>query len=223
MPEPQHLSLKEALSRFSELKESRSYQLKELLEAIDEKGFGLLLILLSLPSALPVPAAGYSTPFGLIILTLGVQMLRGKHMPWLPEKAQKITLPHQFFQKMIAAATKFLGFIEHLIRPRLQWICAPTGRRLLALLVILMALLMCMPIPGTNTFPAFVIFLIGVCLSEEDGLLALAALVAGALAMLIYVGAIYFLVTFFQEYGWDAIDVFIDRIKEFVKGFLGLD
>ncbi|WP_309381231.1 exopolysaccharide biosynthesis protein [Cerasicoccus frondis] len=223
MQDTHKTSLSQVLTRFREMKERRAYSMGEILQVIDEKGFGLVLILLSLPSALPVPAAGYSTPFGLIMLTIGVQMLKGKHSPWLPDKAKKITLPYDFFQKMIAAATKFLGFLEHFIRPRLRVVTQPTGRRALAILVILMSLLMTLPIPGTNTFPAFVIFLIGVCLSEEDGLVALAALVAGLFAICVYLAAIYFLIHFFKEYGWDGIHEFLSMVKSYVKGLLGLE
>jgi len=223
MPESPHISLKEALARFQELNPKDGFRIGTILQAIDEKGFGLILILLSLPSAIPAPAAGYSTPFGIAILIIGIQMLQGKHAPVLPQKVQKITLPQGFFRKMIAAATKFLSFMERFIRPRFQWFCQPMGRRMLSILVMMMAALMCLPIPGTNTIPAFVIFLIGVCLSEEDGLVALAALAAGLFAILVYCAAIYFLVSFFQEYGWDAIDVFLGKIKDFVKGLLGME
>ncbi|GHB91828.1 exopolysaccharide biosynthesis protein [Cerasicoccus arenae] len=216
-------SLSEALCRFRDFKEKRNYTFEEILQVVDEKGFAILLILLSLPGALPMPATGYSTPFGIVILSLGVQMLRGKAMPWLPDKVKKMTLPHGFFQKMISAATKFLGVIEHLIRPRMRWVTQPIGRRALAILVIIMAALMCLPIPGTNTFPAFVIFLVGVCLSEEDGLLAFFALAAGLLAICVYAAAIFFCVKFFQEYGWDGIHEFLSMIKGYVKGLLGLE
>lgn len=216
-------SLSDALSRFKNMKEKRDYTLQEIMQAIDDKGFGLVLILLSLPSALPVPAAGYSTPFGLLMFTIGIQMLKGRHTPWLPDKAKKMSLPHGFFQKMITAATKFLGFLESFIRPRLRFATQPMGRRFLAMLVIVMSLLMTLPIPGTNTFPAFVIFLIGVCISEEDGLLALAAMAAGLFALLIYLVAIYFLVHYFSEYGWDGIHEFLSMVKGYVKGLLGME
>jgi len=216
-----HTSLCEALSRFSQLDADRDHTLGELLEAIDDKGFGLLLIILALPSALPLPATGYSTPFGIMIVTLGVQMLRGRHTPWLPEKAKKTRLPRRLFRGMIDGGTKFLGWVEHLIRPRFYWITKTNGRRLLATLVLLMGALMCLPIPGTNSFPAGVVFLVGVCLSEEDGLVGVAACLAGLLALAVYAAAIFFLIQFFSEYGWEAIDVFLEKVKELVKNLGG--
>lgn len=220
MKDPAKTSLSGALTRFAELAETRDHSLGEMFEAVDDKGFGVLLILLALPSALPVPAAGYSTPFGLAILVLGAQMLAGRHTPWLPRQARDMKLPRGLFVKMIAAGRRFLGLTERFIRPRLRWIAQPNGRRALALMVMAMAALMCLPIPGTNTFPAMVIFLVGVGLSEEDGLFAVLAALAAVFAIALYAAAIYFLIRFFQDYGWDAIDVFLDKIKEFVKNLL---
>ena len=45
--------------------------LKSILDNVEEQGFGLLLMTLSLPSALPIPAAGYSTPFGILFIMDG--------------------------------------------------------------------------------------------------------------------------------------------------------
>ncbi|MEM9227800.1 MAG: exopolysaccharide biosynthesis protein, partial [Verrucomicrobiota bacterium] len=81
--------------------------------------------------------------------------------------------------------------------------------------VIIMSLLMCIPIPGTNTFPAMVIFLIGVGLSEDDGLLAIAACLVGTVAVMIYAAMIYILVV----YGWEGLQ----QAKDFIKQMLGLE
>ena len=58
----QHLPLGETLQRLLKADDERDLSIGEITRAVGEKGFGLLLIVLSLPSALPVPAPGYSTP-----------------------------------------------------------------------------------------------------------------------------------------------------------------
>jgi len=54
-----------------------------------------------------------------------------------------------------------------------------------------------------------VIFMIGVGLSEEDGLLAIGAFVVGCCAVLLYAGIIYLVLT----QGVEAIDPIKDAIK----------
>jgi hypothetical protein len=186
----------------------------EITRAVGEKGFGLLLIVLSLPSALPVPAPGYSTPFGIVIALIALQMLLGRQTVWLPSRLESIRIKPSLAQKMIGAASKFLRTIEHLIRPRQRWIRSRVGQSALAIVIVIMAVLMMLPIPLTNTAPAMVIFLVGIGLSEEDGLLAIGAFAIGCAAVLLY-GYIIYLVA---SQGPEAVE----GIKDWIKAKLGM-
>lgn len=182
--------------------------------AVGEKGFGLLLMVLALPSALPIPAPGYSTPFGIVIGFVALQMIFGRSEIWVPEKLRGKRLSAHLARKLLGAASYFLRKIERFIRPRQRWMRARLGHVALGVVVAAMACLMILPIPLTNTFPAMVVFLIGVSLSEEDGWLALGALAVGAAALLLYAGVIYLLIT----QGPEAINT----LKDGVKSLLGL-
>ena len=116
--------------------------------------------------------------------------------------------------RMASTASKFLGAIEHWIKPRHQWITSTAGQAGLAGIIALMATLMIFPIPLTNTFPAMVIFLIGIALSEEDGLLAIAAFAVGICAALLYSYIIYLAFT----QGPEAVD----QLIHWIKSLLGL-
>ena len=199
--------------------QSTKITLGEIVDAIKDKQFGMLLILLSIPSALPVPAAGYSTPFGIAILILGLQMLSGRRTPWLPQKMRQKAFTRQKLTGMVNKTSGFFRQVEKLVRPRLKWINSRAGYCLIALLVIFMSLLMCLPIPTTNTAPAMVIFLIGVGLCEDDGLFAIGACALGVVASLIYFVVIYFAVILISEHGWAGLK----NITSFIKQQLGLE
>ncbi|MBC2595062.1 exopolysaccharide biosynthesis protein [Ruficoccus amylovorans] len=199
--------------------QSEKVSLGEIVDAIKDKQFGMLLVLLSIPSALPLPAAGYSTPFGIAILILGLQMLRGRRTPWLPQKMRDKSFTRAKLAGMVGKASVFFRWVEKLVRPRLRWINSSGGYRLMAVLVIFMSLLMCLPIPSTNTAPAMVIFLIGVGLCEDDGLFAIGACALGLVAALIYAVVIYFVILLVREHGWEARD----QIVSFIKQQLGLE
>ena len=204
---------------------SLSDNLKELLELPDEqisvraianrfgdKGFGLFLAILALPSALPVPASGYSTPFGILMVLLGFQLVIGRARPWLPERALNASVSKSFASKIFGAATWILKWTEILVRPRMRWINARAGQAFMGGVAIFMGSLMILPIPMTNTFPAFVIFMIGVALTEDDGLVALGALAIGVLAASFYIYVVYLLATL-------GIDGVLE-LKEWIKGFI---
>ena len=187
----------------------RGPSIGEMTAAVGEKGFGLLLVILALPSALPVPAPGYSTPFGIVIGLVAMQMFFGRSSLWLPSRLKNVRISPGLGRKMISMAARFFHKIERYIRPRQHWIRSRPGQAGLAGVVVAMACLMMLPIPFTNTLPAIVVFLIGIGLSEEDGLLAIGAFAIGCVAILLYTGIIYLVVT----QGPEAAD----GIKEWLK------
>jgi hypothetical protein len=211
---PDPLPLGENLKRLLATDDARGLSISEITHAVGEKGFGLLLIVLALPSALPVPAPFYSTPFGIVIALIAVQMMSGRQAVWLPKKLGDIRIKPKIANTMLGSASKFLHKIERFIRPRQQWIRSRAGQSALAVVICIMACLMILPIPLTNTLPAMVIFMIGVGLSEEDGLLAIAAFAVGCCAVLLYAGIIYIALT----QGPEAIE----HIKDGIMSMLGL-
>lgn len=150
----------------------------DLLRLVEERLFGFLFVLLSLPSALPVPAPGYSVPFGFAIFLLAVQLMAGAREPWLPQRLANYSLKLATIQGMVKAALPWLRRIEAISRPRLSQICTSlAGRVTLGGAIALMAISMMIPIPGTNTLPAMGIFVTGFGLLEDDGAISLGGLV----------------------------------------------
>ncbi|MEM9807824.1 MAG: exopolysaccharide biosynthesis protein [Cyanobacteria bacterium P01_D01_bin.56] len=173
--------------------------LNELLTLGGERTFGFLFVLLSLPSALPVPAPGYSIPFGIVMLLLAVQLIIGRKKPWLPEGWLAKGFERTKVAGFITKGLPWLQKIEAVSRPRLSIICtSPVGRLVLGLAIALMSVSMMIPIPGTNTVPAIGIFVIGFGLLDDDGAISLAGLTICTLAIGL-VGSILF-------FGAEAVD-----------------
>ncbi len=181
-----------------------------ILDRVSVKGFGILLVIFSLPSAMPVPAPGYSTPFGFVLLILGLQIFSRRDYPWLPERILKKEVGIGTKPRLVRAMIFFLRILEFFIRPRLGFMFQNgITIRFLAFIILLCAASMIIPIPLTNTAPAFGIFLIGLGMLEEDGLLAiggvLASLVGLAISMSVLAAIIFF--------GWEGIDL----VRAFLK------
>lgn len=185
----------------------------QIVERVGDRGFGLLLIVLSLPSALPLPAAGYSVPFGIVLLVLALQMLLGRPHPVFPQSMGRRALKRATAERLLNSAAWLFTRIEWLVRPRLRWVGQRPGRLLMGMLVLVMAVLMLIPIPLTNTFPAMVIFLIGVGLSEDDGLFAIGACLVGVFAVCLYAALVWALIVYGPEV--------VVTIKDTIRGWLG--
>lgn len=157
--------------------------LADILKLSGERTFGFLFVLLSLPSALPVPAPGYSIPFGVVLMLLAVQLIAGRRRPWLPAGWQQKGFDLKQVQGLMKAGIPWLKRIEVLSRPRLTPLCASyPGRIVIGIAITLMAASMMIPIPGTNTLPAIGIFVTGFGLLDDDGAISLAGLTLCVLA-----------------------------------------
>ena len=192
-------SLKEILEQTLENTQFQSLKISEIFKHLGSKGFGIILVFLSLPSALPVPAPGYSTPFGIAIVLIAFQILIGKDAFKTPKFIQNIEFQPKLAQKVLVFAIRSLKKIEPFIKPRLLKFQSKQMRPLIAINLILLAILMILPIPLTNTLPAIVICLLGISICECDGLLTLISIILSLFSLVIYTFIIFTIITFGPE------------------------
>lgn len=186
---------------------------KEFISKINHKSFGLFLVLLALPAAIPVPATGYGTPFGIVLCGLGIQLLLKKKHLWFPNFIQTKQVPITKGSKTLGTMIKFVSFFEVFLRPRLQFLTKGIFYRLLGLLIIVCGISMIIPLPLTNTVPAFGIFIIGLSLLEEDGLAA----IIGSMAALTGIALTSALLYFIWRFGLEGTDILKDLIKNYIS------
>lgn len=180
--------------------EVETVTLREVISLLHGRGFVLLLLLLALPFSTPVPLPGLSTPFGLIIALIGARLAWGAK-PWLPARLLDTRLPPNVFAKVFAVTRKIILGFERLLRPRLLWVTgSPLREQLHAVPIVLCALLLLLPlpIPFSNTIPAWGIMLTAAGLLERDGLFILAGYVTTLLGVAFF-GAI-------AIFGVEAVD-----------------
>ncbi|MGK7891712.1 MAG: exopolysaccharide biosynthesis protein [Leptolyngbyaceae cyanobacterium] len=164
----------------NKIDDDRTITVLDLLELAGERTFGVLLVLLALPSALPIPAPGYSIPFGFVIVLLALQMMVGRHRPWFPNFVRNSAIKHHQAQRVVSMGLPWLRRLESLSRPRFLLLCSSRiGHIVIGLVIMLMGLCMMIPVPGTNTIPAMIVFILGFSLIEEDGLISLFGLTTG--------------------------------------------
>lgn len=181
---------------FFEEERSSDVKLQDILNLAGERIFGFLFVILSFPSALPIPAPGYSTPFGILMFLLAIQLIFGSKIPWFPQKMMQGSMKLKTIQMVLEKGLPWLRRIEALSKPRMTYICTSLpGRVILGIAISLMAISMMIPIPGTNTLPAMGIFITAFGMQEDDGFISLAGLVlcliAGTLSTSIIIAAIW--------------------------------
>jgi hypothetical protein len=145
--------------------------LQEVADRTGGRGGYLLLILLCLPFTTPVPLPGISSVIGAVILWVALTSggEGGLRLPrWLGGKV----VGSDRLRGVLRASGRLLGWIEKAVKPRGNgWLVTRTSRRLHALLMVWLAVLLMLPlpVPFTNSLPGYSIILLSACLMERDG------------------------------------------------------
>jgi hypothetical protein len=153
---------------------AHSMTLEQLHGALKGRGVAMLLLLLALPFCfLPIP--GLSTPFGLAILLIGFR-IACRQTPWLPRFILRRTISAHQLQAVLTSALRFAKIMEKVVRPRWHlWHHWPGSKTLIGLSIAASGglLLLPLPIPFSNTVPAWAVVFLTAGMMERDGFVVL--------------------------------------------------
>jgi hypothetical protein len=174
-----------ALRLLAEGHDAPRFSVADLIAALGEQGFGLLILLLALPNAVPGPMIpGFSVPFALGIAALGFQLAMGWHAPRLPGWLKRVAMPTERFRRFVERAEPLLLRLERWLRPRPSDFTQGTGERFVGVALIALSLALALPVPFGNLPIAISIVIIALGLLESDGKALRLGLGAGLAAVL---------------------------------------
>jgi hypothetical protein len=145
----------------------------QLLEALKDRGFGVLIILFALPNAI-IPLAWV---LGAPILIFAVQLVLGQPKPWLPQIMSRQTVTRETFTKLSNYVVRYLSTMERWLKPRFSWLTSKGMERVIGLWLVFLTLVLLVPVPFGNALPAFAITIVAAGLIEKDG----GAIIVGSL------------------------------------------
>ena len=156
--------------------------LGEVVTALGDRGYGLLIFVLALPNMIPVYIPGLSAVFGIPLAMIALQMMLGMPRPWLPAALLQRRFRRQEFANLTRRLLPWLLRLERALKPRWLMLTSPTVERAIGLIALILALLLALPIPLTGIPISAGLLLMGVGLIERDGLVLLGGVAAGILA-----------------------------------------
>lgn len=166
--------------------------LGEMMDAMEGRAYGALLLIFAFPNILPSPP-GLAAVLGLPLIVLSFGMMAGRS-PWLPGFIRNRSIPREGFAAIFTRATPWIEKAEKLLRQRLSLLTWGVAQQFLGLICLILALLLSLPVPFGNMAPSIAICLIGLGVLERDGAWVLAGLVAAVGATLWVGGLAYALV-----------------------------
>lgn len=138
----------------------------DLVDKAAASGFGFLVGVLTL---IAIPFVGLSTPFGLAIALVGVQLASGMSRPWLPARARRREVSMAMLDRVLALLVRRTKWLTRATRRRMPLLVTP---RLVGLAIVLLGLGLALPlpIPGSNMVFLVPLFVYAIGLLECDGM-----------------------------------------------------
>jgi hypothetical protein len=145
-----------------------------------------------LPFLQPIPLFGLSTPFG-ILIAMVAYFAYLKKPAVLPAKWAAKTLPAKTVLQIAETSEKVFEKIAKIVHPRLPKLFNEPFRTISFILIVVNALLMSLPlpVPFSNSVPAWMIAINVLANLEEDGILVLISYLISLVSFTFFIG-LYF-------------------------------
>jgi hypothetical protein len=179
------------LIRLAAGRDTSRISVREIVEALGERAYALLVVVLGLPNCLPMPPP-IPLLCGLLLLFVAAQIVVGWPSPWLPRRLLDRTISHDDLVKAANRALPWLLWLERGARPRLVAFSHEVALRVIGCVLVVFALALVFAAPVIGQIPlGLAVCLVGLGLVERDGYVVIAGLVVGALGTSLSLGFLF--------------------------------
>ena len=173
------LRTSDLLARLGDTAAGNTVSFDDLLDEFRQRAFGGMLLVVLLPTFIPVPV-GIGAITGPFIALFGLQMLLTLQHPWLPKWLGRRTIKRSTVHGFGRRFRPLLTRIEKICKPRLPLLIEHrVAHAFTGLQLVLLGFLLSLPIPGTNYPFGFILLLYCIGLIERDGLVLLIGWILG--------------------------------------------
>lgn len=168
-----------------------------LMDALRERSFGIVMLLLALVALLP----GISALIAVPLVALAVQMILARRSPVLPRFVALRPIATPRLARLIRRAIPLLQRAERVIHPRWRTPSVAT-KRAVGCVVLLLGATLLAPIPLSHIIPALAIMLVSFAYLEEDGALLCLALAVALVSVAITAAGLWATLIAADRLGW---------------------
>jgi hypothetical protein len=165
----------------------------DLFEVMSHRAFGALMLIFAAPNVLPTPP-GFSTLLAAPLIFLATQLALSRPAPWLPKLMASRSMSRADVAATVGRASPWLERAEKLLKPRLSFLTRPPFEQAIAVVCLLLALILFLPIPLGNMLPALAICLFSLAILERDGIAAIVGTVVAVASIAIVWTVLYTLI-----------------------------
>lgn len=153
---------------------------------LGERGFGIIMLIFSLPLCIPIPLPpGFTTIAAIPLIMLSVQMVFCIKYPWMPKWLRTKSIKKTTMISLINKANIILIKMEKFSKPRLQLLSTKMAESLLGVFFLLCSIAIANPIPFTNFLPALGMLTVAFGLINQDGIISIIGIGVGILGLIL--------------------------------------
>lgn len=164
--------------------------ISDLVRAMEAAGYGLVMIIFSLATVMPLPPP-IPNVFSIPIVIFAAQMIMGYDAPKLPAKIGNFAVKRSIVALIVQKSSRYIGKVEKVLRQRLTFVVSPIFERILGFIIMIFALFIMIPLPFTNLIPGIGIMLISFGLLGKDGLFVISGCIVGTVGVAIALTTIF--------------------------------
>jgi len=149
----------------------------DILDVVGRRSFGPILLIVGLVTVAPLigDIPGVPTVMGIIVFLVATQILVNRKKLWLPRAILNRSIKKDRLHRAINKLYKPAGYVDKLIKPRLQWIT--TGVMVYPAALVCLGISLAMPImefiPFSANFAGAALIAFGLSFTARDGIMAL--------------------------------------------------
>jgi hypothetical protein len=155
--------------------------LSDIIEIAGRRTHATILAIVTLPEVLPLPIVGVSSVLAIPIILVSAHMAIFGAATGIPTAIAKRPIPQRLVTAIATRGARILRWVEAISRPRLRQLADQD--RLLALMCLVLAVVIAMPIPFGNLLPGICVLLMALGMLQRDGLFAAGGLAGGLLLL----------------------------------------
>lgn len=147
--------------------------LDEFLGGLHGRSYAFAIAALNVPNCIPTGIPWLSTITGLPMVLLLVQFFTGREVPRLPALVGRRGLQRGKLQTFLGRARRCIQWLEETVHARHEWWVNDVPRHALLVAWAANIVILALPIPFDNLFPAWAIMFFCLALIEDDGVMAM--------------------------------------------------
>jgi len=176
----------ELLANFPRVFAQDPVRIRDIFAVLGDRGLASALLVVALPQMLPLPL-GVSNLLAVPIVIVAIQIAMRRHTLWLPSWFLARPIPRDRLIRVSERLVPWLQRLEMVVRPRLVMVLSPAGTHLVGLACAVVAAVAMTPLPLTGWLPGISLIIIALGMMERDGLVVLAGLGVGTVAVAVCV------------------------------------